>query len=158
MVSNGVENRIADLAQQFCDDISVVRKRRPIVQVKRSELSEAFSNLQSNLLDLKHKVEQREEEINQAQNELKYSQQEMEKQIKEAVEKAIAQKNDEMDRLKREAQVQTNEVDRLKREAQIQTQNTIESIISNRKLQEENNSLKETLKGIFTATQQYNST
>ncbi|CRG88464.1 hypothetical protein PISL3812_05494 [Talaromyces islandicus] len=141
---NRIENEIADLAQRFCDDISVVRKRRKMIHVQQSELTEAFSSLQSNLLDLKHKVEQKEEEGNQVQAALKQLQQQMENQIKEAVKKAVSEANEENDRLRSEIRVRSR--------------NTIELKRRHDKLEKENTTLRETLKGIFAAAKPYNST
>jgi DNA-directed RNA polymerase subunit L len=141
---NGIENEIADLAQRFCDDISVVRKRRKMVQFQQSESTVTFSSLLSNLLDLKHKVEQREEEGNQAQNALKQLQQQTENKVKEAVKKAVSEFSEENDRLRSEIRAISR--------------NTVELRRRHDELEKENTSLRGILKGISTAAKPFDST
>ncbi|QKX57618.1 uncharacterized protein TRUGW13939_04736 [Talaromyces rugulosus] len=142
LVVNGVENDMADLAMRFCDDISVVRKRRQMVQFQESALSEtlsqmteAFSNTQSILLDLKEQVKQREREAKKAENALELLQKRMENQQN----KVISEKMAEIDRLREETSKRNKD---------------LESITDrNEKLERENTSLKEKMKGICALSQ-----
>lgn len=149
-VVNEVESDIADLAQRFCDDVSHVRKRRPMDQLQQSDLSEVllhtiatFSSAQSSLLDLKHKVQQREDERNRALNSLKELQPQIEKQVKEVFKQLVSEKDAQLDRLQDECRARSRD--------------NVEITRRKEELEKENTSLKETLKGIFAATQQYHS-
>jgi hypothetical protein len=142
LVVNGVENDMADLALRFCDDISVVRKRRPMAELQESDLSEtlsqmteAFSKTQSILLNLKEQVKKREGEAKKAENALELLQKRMENQQN----KAISEKKAEIYRLREEAS---------KRNKDLESTTT-----RNETLERENTSLKEKMKGICALSQ-----
>lgn len=148
-VVNGIKSDIADLTQRFCDDVSHVIKRRPI-QLQPYDLSEAlfhtiatFSSVQTSLLDLKQKVKETEEERNRALDALKVLKPEIEKQVREAFTQVVSDKDAQLNRLQDECR------DR--------SWNNVEITRRKEELEKENASLRKTLKGIFAATQPYDS-